>query len=91
MAPSARIRALIRLKLEAGLLPRAASGRVWAGPGANEVCSACDEKITKNEKLYEWETAAGGKVNMHLDCYDIWNAERQIAPRRSGRNHRRRS
>ena len=91
MAKNPRIRAIIRLKLEAGLLPKAASGRVWAGPGANEVCSACDDTITRREKLYEWELDGGSKMNMHIGCYEIWNDERLLAPRRSGGNGRRRT
>ena len=91
MAKHARIRAIIQLKLKAELLPKSPSGRLWAGPGANEVCSACDEKITKNETLYEWEIEGGGKMNMHLGCYDIWNEERLLVARRAGRNGRRRS
>jgi hypothetical protein len=35
-----RLRGIIVLKLEANLLPRQQSGRLWAGPGNNEVCSA---------------------------------------------------
>ena len=73
MAKGVRIRAIIRLKLDTGLLPKTASGRVWAGPGANEVCSACDEPITKQEKLYEWEVDGGSKITMHLACYEVWN------------------
>jgi hypothetical protein len=92
MAKHGRIRAIIRLKLETGLLPKTGSGRVWAGPGANEVCSACDETITRQEKLYEWEIDGGSKMNMHIACYEIWSEERRRAPRRSGGgNGRRRS
>ena len=90
MAKGVRIRAIIRLKLDTGLLPKTASGRVWAGPGANEVCSACDEPITKQEKLYEWEVDGGSKITMHLACYEVWNEERLVASRRSGGKGRRR-
>jgi hypothetical protein len=90
MAKDAPTRAIIRLKLEAGLLPKAASGRVWAGPGADEVCSACDESITRRQTLYEWEIEGGRKMTMHIDCYDVWNEERQVTRRRSGGNGRRR-
>jgi hypothetical protein len=68
----ARLRAMIRLKLKAGLLPRQPSGRLWAGSGDNEVCSVCDEEITKKQILYEWE-CNGGKVQMHIGCYEVWN------------------
>ena len=91
MAKSERIRAIIRLKLGTGLLPKAASGRVWGGPGANEVCSACDEPITRQDKLYEWEINGGSKMTMHLGCYELWNDERVVAGRRSGRKGRRRT
>jgi len=89
MAKSVRIRACIRLKLDAGLLPKAASGRVWAGPGAGETCSACDETITRQQTLYEWEVDGGAKVIMHIACYDVWNKERLVGTRRLGRNKRR--
>ncbi|HET7342436.1 MAG TPA: hypothetical protein VFL90_13325 [Methylomirabilota bacterium] len=72
MATDRRLRGTIRLKLEAKLLPREQSGRLWAGPGNNEVCSVCDEKVTKKQTVYEWEYA-GGKVHMHIACYEEWN------------------
>ena len=89
MTKAERIRAMIRLKLKSGLLPKAASGRVWAGPGANEVCSACDENITRQDTLYEWEIDGGSKMTMHIACYELWNEERLAASRRSGGNGRR--
>jgi hypothetical protein len=70
-----RVRGIIRLKLETGLLPKSAAGRLWAGPGANEVCSGCDETITRKQKLHEWEYG-DGKVVMHIRCWEIWNEER---------------
>jgi hypothetical protein len=75
MAGDTTARGIVRLKLETGLLPRSASGRVWAGPGANEICSACDELVTKSQRLHEWETA-GTKLVMHVRCWEIWNEER---------------
>ena len=77
MTKAELIRAMIRLKLKSGLLPKAASGRVWAGPGANEVCSACDETITRQDTLYEWEVDGGSKMTMHIACYELWNQERR--------------
>jgi len=82
MTSKASLRAIIRLKLEANLLPREQAGRLWAGPGAGEVCSACDEKITKKDVLYEWDYA-GSKINMHLACYELWNDLRRRRPRRT--------
>ena len=76
MTGESRVRGTIRLKLETGLLPWSESGRVWAGPGANEVCSACDDTITTRQKLYEWEHD-GSKIVMHLRCYELWTDERQ--------------
>jgi hypothetical protein len=71
-----RLRAIIRLKLEASLLPREEPARIWAGPGNNEVCSACDEKITTKQTVYEWEFE-GSKFQMHITCYDVWNTIRR--------------
>jgi hypothetical protein len=86
MASDTRVRAIIRLKLESQLLPRTAAGRVWAGPGNNEVCSACDDPVRKTQTVYEWD-ADGVKVTMHVRCYEIWNTVRQRRPlRRGGRS-----
>jgi hypothetical protein len=83
MASPARTRAIIRLKLEANLLPRQQSGRLWAGPGAGEVCNACDERITKKQIVHEWEYE-GAKVAMHLRCYELWNVLRRRYPSPGG-------
>jgi hypothetical protein len=72
------VRELIRLKLRSLLLPVEESGRVWAGAGAGEPCSACDERIDMNQTVYEWEDAAFvAKFQMHVRCYEIWNEERR--------------
>lgn len=76
MTTDRRVRAIIRLKLEAGLLPREQAGRLWAGRGDGEVCNVCDEKITKKQTVYEWE-CNGGKIHMHIRCYELWNALRR--------------
>lgn len=76
MAGDVQVRRVIRLKLQAGTLPKNPSGRLWAGPGDNEVCSACDETITKNQMLHEWEYSDSGKVAMHIRCWELWNEER---------------
>ena len=79
------VRSIIRMKLAAGLLPREPAGRVWAGPGRGETCNACDERITKGQTVYEWEYG-DGKVQVHLDCYQLWNELRQKPrPRRRPR------
>ena len=39
------LRRLIRSKLRGGSLPWDSIPRVWGGKGANEICSACGEKI----------------------------------------------
>ena len=79
MARDARVRAIVRLKLGARLLPRTAAERVWAGPGNDEVCNACDDPIRKSQTVYEWEVN-GSKVTMHVRCYEIWNTVRQREP-----------
>lgn len=82
MTKDQRLRAIIRLKLEAQLLPREKSERLWAGPGNNEVCNVCDDKVTKKQTVYEWEFD-GGKINMHIDCYALWNKMRSHPGRRT--------
>ena len=78
-------RAIIRLKIEEGLLPRQPADRVWAGPGNGETCNGCEERIAKAQTVYEWEHG-DGKVQLHLGCYQIWNELRQKPrPRRRPR------
>jgi hypothetical protein len=76
MASETTIRGIIDLKLRTGALPTAIAGRVWVGTGANEICSACDEKITKKHDLCEWEDGAG-RIVMHGVCYKVWDEERR--------------
>jgi hypothetical protein len=85
MADDAQVRRSICLKLEMGILPKSAASRLWAGLGANEVCSACDETVTRKQKLHEWEFQ-DGKIVMHVECWEIWNEERLrgTGPRREG-------
>ena len=75
MASEARLLGMIRLKLRTGLLPTTAAARLWAGYGADEVCSVCDEQITRNQKLHEWDHE-DGKIIMHIECWELWNEER---------------
>ena len=75
MSNRAVLRGIIKLKLEARLLPIEDARRRWAGPGNGEVCSACDEAITKKQVLQEWD-CDGVKVYMHIDCYELWNSMR---------------
>jgi hypothetical protein len=70
-----RIRALILLKINTQLLPLEEPTRLWAGAGKNEVCSVCDEPITEMQTVYEWEHA-GGKIDMHISCFELWNTVR---------------
>ena len=76
MADDVRVRGIIRLKLQRGLLPASSPpDGIWAGRGADELCSACGERVTKSQMLYEWD-GAGGRMNMHLRCYELWDDER---------------
>jgi hypothetical protein len=78
--PLADLSALIRQKLDAGLLPRQLSRMASRGYGAGQPCSACDTKILPTEVQYELESHGGARdggstYRVHLGCYAGWEAE----------------
>ena len=74
------IRLLILSKLADGRLPTNSNPRVWAGPGNGEICDGCDTIVTKTEFLVEATPLAGGPLQLHAQCFWVWEYERR--PRR---------
>ena len=78
------VQELVRLKLKDGRLPQGRavgireSGR-FASDGRQ--CDACDERIGPNQKAVlvmvslQWMS-----VFFHVDCYEVWDAERLAFP-----------
>jgi hypothetical protein len=78
---------LIRYKLQDGRLPRSSVPRVFGRPGNGETCDACGVSITKEQMGIEGiALAAGGgrPVQLHANCFQIWETERRKLPRGHG-------
>ena len=73
------LRLVIRVKLADGRLPHDSIPRLWGGPGNEETCDACDEVVTKPQMLMEGIGATGFGVQMHVQCFYLWDAERQVS------------
>jgi len=78
---------MIRSKLADGRLPHNHIPRMWGGPGNGEVCDACGELVTKAQMVMEGlsvatepsatdEASVG--VQFHVQCFQIWDAERRV-------------
>jgi hypothetical protein len=76
------IRVLIRRKLIDGRLPPGSIPRVFGGPGAGEICDACEATIVKEQFVLEGISASsnsvGLEVRMHIACFEMWNEERDL-------------
>ena len=70
---------LIKAKLADGRLPHDSIPRIWGGPGKGEICDACDQIITKPQMLMEGIGEGGGGIQMHVQCFWIWDLERGVA------------
>jgi hypothetical protein len=78
---------LIAYKLQDGRLPRSSVPRVFGRPGNGETCDACGVSITKEQMGIEGiALAAGGgrPVQLHANCFQIWETERRKLPRGHG-------
>jgi len=73
------LRLIILEKLADGRLPHDSIPRVWGGPGAWETCNACEEMITHEQWIMEGiSTDPQGSVQLHVECFFIWDTERQV-------------
>jgi hypothetical protein len=72
------LRLVIREKLAGGRLRHNSSTRFWGGPGQGEICDACDEAVTNDQRVIENRDPEGGGVQLHVACFYVWNVERQL-------------
>jgi hypothetical protein len=72
------LRLLIREKLAGGRLRHNSITRFWGGPGQGEICDACDEAVTNDQRVIENRDPQGGGVQFHVACFYVWNVERQL-------------
>jgi hypothetical protein len=72
------LRLLIRAKLADGRRPNNHIPRVWGGPENGETCDACEETVSKAQMIMEGIGAEGGAVQLHVACFQLWDAERQV-------------
>jgi DNA-directed RNA polymerase specialized sigma24 family protein len=76
--PAQALRALIRDKLRDGRLPYSIP-RFWGGPGEGQTCDACegfiaDQMLVQGIAWVGWDRRP---LQMHLDCFALWDQERQ--------------
>ena len=65
------LRAIIRLEVASGVLPKDAPVRMWAGYGTGKVCGACDVPTTKKDVEYDVDMADGrtfSSISSALPC-----------------------
>ena len=72
------LRRLIRSKLRDGSLPWDSIPRVWGGKGANEICSACGEKVPPEGLVMEGIGEKMQSVQFHVGCFHMWDVERRL-------------
>jgi len=73
---SSRVRSIIRARLDVGLLPATAPLHMWAGPGMEKPCDACDLIIEHDDTEFEPDFGAYGTLRFHLGCPIVWSQER---------------
>ena len=71
------LRVIIRDKLKNGVLPHDSIPRIWGGPGQEERCDACEELVAKRQMLMEGLSDDGHGIQMHVQCFYVWDNERQ--------------
>ncbi len=68
--------AIIRRKGAAGLLPKDAPVKVWAGYGTGKKCDACELPTSKAGIEYEVDMADRQIFLFHEACLTAWHQER---------------
>jgi hypothetical protein len=79
------LRALIRQRIQSGLLPRGPGDKTFGGPGNGETCDCCDQSIPRHRVRYEVEYARPDAsferlLVAHLECHQIWIEESTRPP-----------
>ena len=74
---SSRVRPIIRARLEIGLLPATTPLRVWAGPGLDKPCDACDSLIEGDDTEFEIDFGKDGMRRFHAGCRIVWTQEQE--------------
>lgn len=72
------LRVLIQGKLADGRLPHDHIPRIRSGPGNGATCDGCEETVTRAQGLMENLDARGGRVQLHVACFYLWDVERQV-------------
>lgn len=70
------ISALIRRKVAAGLLPKEAPVKFWAGYGSGKLCDACELAISLAGIEHEVDMADRRTFRFHAACLTLWHQER---------------
>jgi hypothetical protein len=65
---------MIRSKVDVGTLPRKPPIKLWASPGNEQPCIACEQPILKSQVEYELEYERPVAIRLHSECYGIWEA-----------------
>ena len=74
MIPSA---AMVRTKIDAGVLPADLPVKLWAGHGGGELCAVCEEPIVEAQTEYEVQYVQGPPIKFHIHCHQLWDSERR--------------
>jgi hypothetical protein len=77
MTPS-KLNALVKEKINNGMLPSCEPARLWAGPGSGELCVVCDTQIKREQMEFEVEAPArtrssGKALRFHSRCHTAWS------------------
>ncbi len=80
------VRAMARIAVQSGKIPRRDPDRTWGGPGADVPCTICGQRITVSQMEYELQFRHDGatpgldRFHLHLRCFAGWELERTKAP-----------
>lgn len=74
------VRQLIRLRLQAGQLPRDRTIELWHGPGFGQTCDGCGQAIRTADKMCLLCADDWTVVRLHEGCFAVWDEERRAGP-----------
>lgn len=66
---------LIHRKILSGELPKAYCHMTWYGPGTDQICVGCEQRIVATEIEVECDLPSGQTIRLHRTCYEIWSRE----------------